>query len=218
MQNFELYSYYRSSASYRVRIALNLKGAEYKLNAVNLVKEGGEQLSPQYRKLNPSAQVPTLIHGKNTIGQSMAIIDYLDAVIPEPKLISKDLYTRALQLQACEIINSGVQPLHNLSTLKQLEVQAGFDQEKKDLWLVHWITNGMQTFDNFIDKKAKKFCFGDEVSIVDCFMMPGFFNIQRYQIDESKFPNCMRIAKNCLDLEAFQKAHPNAQPDFPQPK
>ena len=218
MPKFELYSYYRSSASFRVRIALNLKKANFNLRPVNLIKNGGEQKSEAYRKLNPSSQVPTLIHGNHIIGQSVAIIDYLDSVISEPSLFSKDNYIRALQLQACEIINSGVQPLHNMGTLNELGAQAGFDQTKKDEWATHWITNGMRTFDSFIAPYCKKYCFGDEPSAVDCFMIPGHYNVLRYQIEESKFPNCMRIAKNCLDLEAFQKAHPNAQPDFPAPK
>ncbi len=217
MPNLELYSYYRSTASFRVRIALNLKRVAYDLHTVNLLKGGGEQKSESYRKLNPSGQVPTLIHEGKALGQSMAIIDYLDALIPNPILFSKDIYERALQFQACEIINSGTQPLHNLGTTNELGIQAGFDQDKKDIWIKHWLTNGMRVFEKFISVYCGKFCFGNEPSAVDCFMIPSFYSVQRYSIDESKFPNCMRIAKTCLDLEAFQKAHPNAQPDFPPP-
>ncbi len=218
MAKLELYSYYRSSASYRVRIALNLKKISYELHTVNLVKEGGEQKSEKYRKLNPSAQVPTLIHGDKVIGQSLAIIDYLDSLFPNPKLFSKDPYERALQLQACEIINSGVQPLHNLHTLNELGNQAGFDQEKKDAWASYWLKNGMSIFENFIAKYCKEFCFGSNISAVDCFLIPSLYNVQRYHLDELIFPNCMRIAKTCLELEAFKNAHPNAQPDFLQAK
>lgn len=217
MQKFELYSYYRSSASFRARIALNLKNVTYAIHPVNLILNGGEQKSETYRILNPSAQVPTLVHDGKTLGQSVAIIDYLDLIIPEPALFSKDPYQRALQLQACEIINSGIQPYHNVAALSELGNQAGFDQAKKDIWTIHWLTNGMRTFEKFISTHAKEFCFGSTVSVVDCFMVPSFYNVQRYHIDESKFPNCMRIAKACLDLEAFQAAHPNSQPDFPQP-
>ena len=217
MEKFELYSYYRSSASFRVRIALNLKKIAYDLHPVNLIKDGGQQKTDEYRKLNPSGQVPTLVHGGNILGQSMAILDYLDLVVPEPRLFSKDPYQRALQIQACEIINSGIQPLHNLAVLNELGNQAGFDQARKDTWTIHWLTNGMRTFEKFISGHAKEFSFGSQVSAVDCFMIPSFYNVQRYHIDESKFPNCMRISKSCLDLEPFQLAHPNAQPDFPPP-
>jgi maleylacetoacetate isomerase len=215
MDNFILYSYFRSSASFRVRIAMNLKAIEHEIKFVHLLK--GNQRSSEYRQLNPSAQVPTLLHGGRVLAQSIAIIDYLDSIEIGPKLFAQnDPFRRAVQLQACEIINSGVQPLHNLDVLNELGTRAGWDQTQKDEWTVHWITKGMLAFEELISHHCKKFCFGDEVSAADCFLVPGFVNLQRFKIPESKFPNCDRIFKNCMELEAFQKARPEAQDDYPK--
>ncbi len=212
MSEFILYSYFRSSASFRARIALNIKEIEYELKFIHLLKS--EQKSDDYKDLNPSGQVPTLIHGDRVIAQSVAIVDYLDSVKEAPRLFAKDdPYKRALQLQACEIINSGIQPLHNLAVLNELGTRANFDQAQKDAWTVHWITNGMLAFEKFISQHCKTFCFGDELSAADCFLVPGFVNLQRFKIDPAPFKNSQRIFNRCMEHKAFQKAHPDAQPD-----
>lgn len=141
MKEFALYSYFRSSASYRVRIALGLKGIDYEYRAVHLLNNGGEQLKAEYALINPSHEVPTLIHKKDgqefAVGQSVAIVDYLDRVAPLPPLFPQDPAERAKVLQVCEIVNSGIQPLHNLRVLKLLSTKFGADENQKNDWTRH---------------------------------------------------------------------------------
>lgn len=212
--DFKLYNYYRSSASYRVRIALHLKGIPFEYHAVHLVKNGGEQHRDEYRKLNPSREVPTLVHGDRVLGQSMAIIQYVDQVQPEPALFPKDPYERALVVQACEIINSGAQPVYNLRVLNDLEKNLGATQEKKNEWIARWVTYGLESYERFVEKRAGRFSFGDQVTAADCFVVPHFFAADRFQVPTSQFTIANRIRANCNELEAFKKAAPAQQPDF----
>lgn len=211
-----LYNYFRSSASYRVRIALNLKGIPFEYRAVHLLNQGGEQHQAEYKKLNPSAQVPTLIHNGHTLAQSMAIIDYLDHVQPEPPLFPKDAYERALVVQACEIVNSGIQPVHNLKVLQELGKRFGADQAQRDQWAKDWITQGLDVLEAFLKPHAGKFCMGDRVSAADCFVIPHLANADRYHVSLDTYPTLSRIRVNCNELAAFTKAAPSQQPDAPQ--
>lgn len=217
LNRFQLFTYFRSSASFRVRIALNLKGIQSEYHYVHLVKNGGEQFSPEYTKLNPSSQVPTLIHGEHIIGQSMAIMDYLEHIKPSPALYSAQPELKSLQIQACEIINSGIQPLHNLMVLKQLEKMCNFTQEQKNEWSRFWINKGMKSFSDLIEahhKDSFKFSFGNEVGAVECFLVPAIFNMKRYSVDMKEFKTLNKIFENCMKLEAFKKAAPENQADF----
>lgn len=215
MSEFILYSYFRSSASYRVRIALNLKQIPYEYRAVHLLNNGGEQHKDEYRKLNPSSQVPTLLHGDRVIGQSMAIIDYLDTVKPEPQLFPKDPYQRALVIQACEIVNSGAQPLHNLNVLQELGKRFNATDEQKNEWSAHYISRALVALESLLGKHAGNFAFGNQVTAADCFLMPHFANVDRYKVSLASCPTLSRIRASCEKHQAFQKAAPGVQPDTP---
>lgn len=215
MSDFILYSYFRSSASYRARIALNLKQINFEYRAVHLLNNGGEQHKDEYRKLNPSAQVPTLIHGDHVIGQSMAIIDYLDQIKPEPKLFPADAHKRALVIQACEIVNSGAQPLHNLNVLQELEKRFAATETQKNEWSSHWISRGLGALEGLLAKHAGDYAFGNQVSAADCFIMPHFANADRYKIALAPYPTLTRLRATYEKNPAFQKAAPGVQPDTP---
>ncbi len=217
MAEFVLYSYFRSSASFRVRIALNLKGIPYEYRAVHLLNNGGEQHQSTYQDLNPSKQVPTLIHKGKVIGQSVAIIEYLEEINPEPALFPKDVVTRAQIRQINEIINSGTQPFVNLNVLQELEKRAGFDQEKKNAWAHHFNVVGLEAAEKVLNKTAGKYAVGDKVTAADCFIVPHTFTAKRFNVDVSKFPTVDRVAKACLELSEFKKAAPDQQPDYPGP-
>lgn len=215
MSEFILYSYFRSSASYRVRIALNLKNIAYEYRAVHLLKDGGEQHSAAYTQINPSHQVPTLIHNGKALGQSVAIIDYLEAIHPTPALFPKDPFARGLVLQACEIVNSGAQPLHNLRVLQELEKRFSASEAVKAEWSALWIGNGLEALENFLKPYAGAYCFGETVTAADCFLIPHLANADRYKVELNSYPVLSRIRANCDKLDAFIKAAPLAQPDAP---
>lgn len=215
MSQFVLYSYFRSSASYRVRIALNLKGISYEYRSVHLLNNGGEQNKDEYRSLNPSGQVPTLIHQGRAIGQSLAIIDYLDRIKQDPPLFPFDPYQRAIALQACEIINSGIQPLHNLKTLQELGGRFNASEEQKNQWATDWIRNGLDVLEKFLQPMGTRFSLGGEVSAVDCFVIPHLANADRYKISLDPYPVLSMIRFNCEMMEEFKKASPANQPDTP---
>ncbi len=216
MPEFVLYNYFRSSASHRVRIVLNLKNINYEYRAVHLINNGGEQNAESYGELNPSQQVPTLIHKGRALGQSMAIVNYLDAVVPEPPLFPKDFYQRAHVIQVCEVINSGIQPLQNLSVLQELERRYKISQEEKNLWSALWIRKGYRALENILTKTAGNYCFGHEVTAADVFLVPQVTTGYRFGVEIEEFTTLSRIVKNCNQLEAFQNAAPDVQPDTPE--
>lgn len=217
MSDFILYSYFRSSASYRVRIALHLKEIPFEYRGVHLLRNGGEQHHDEYRRLNPSREVPTLVHAGRPIAQSMAIADYLDQVRPEPRLFPPNAYQRALVIQACEIVNSGAQPVHNLRVLQELEARFGADQNTKNEWCAYWINYGLQALESFLKPHAGNYSFGDAVTAADCFLIPHLANADRFSVEMKPYPTLLRIRKNCESMEAFVRAAPNVQPDTPPP-
>ncbi|MDE2428410.1 MAG: maleylacetoacetate isomerase [Burkholderiales bacterium] len=215
----KLYGYFRSSASYRVRIALNLKGLAYEQVAVHLVKHGGEQLSDAYRALNPDALVPALkddgLGEGGVLTQSLAILEYLDDAYPETLLLPENIadraYVRSLALSiACEI-----HPLNNLRVLKYLTGTLGVSDEQKSAWYRHWCESGLAAFEKRLanDARTGNFCFGDIPGMADCVLIPQIANAQRFHCDLSAMPTIMRINEACLELPEFIKALPANQPD-----
>jgi maleylpyruvate isomerase len=211
----KLYSYFRSSAAYRVRIALNLKNLPYDYAPVHLLRDGGEQLKPAYRSLNPDAILPTLVDGDNVLQQSLAIIEYLEETHPEPPLLPKSpadrAYVRSIALQiACEI-----HPLNNLRVLKYLKHTVGTDDPTKDEWYRHWVESGFATLEQHLagDSRTGKLCFGDTPTLADACLVPQVFNAQRFKIDVTQFPTIQRIHDHASQLDAFARAAPGVQPD-----
>lgn len=211
----KLYSYFRSSASYRVRIALNVKNLPYEYVPVHLVREGGEQLKPEYRAVNVDGIVPTLIDGHEVMPQSLAIIEYLEETHPEPPLLPKApadrAYVRSLALQvACEI-----HPLNNLRVLKYLKHTLRVENDAKDAWYRHWVDTGFATLETHLasDGRTGKLCFGDEPTLADACLIPQVFNAQRFNVDTSKYPTIQRIYDHAMQIDAFARAAPGVQPD-----
>lgn len=208
-----LYSYFRSSCSYRVRIALNYKGIDYEYRPVHLVKDGGEQLKESYLKLNPKGEVPFYVDGDVGISQSMAILMFLEEKYPEKKLLPKDPLKRAHCIQLCELINSGIQPIQNLKVLKYLVNELGQEEGVKAKWANYWITEGFISLENFLKDLSGTYSIGNELSLADCFLVPQVYNAERFKVDMDRFPHIKKINENCLKLECFQKADPANQPD-----
>jgi maleylpyruvate isomerase len=211
----ELYSYWRSSASYRVRIALNLKSLPYTTHGVNLLKDGGEQWMAPYRDVNPQSRVPTLVHDGQRFSQSLAIIEYLDETFPGARLIPKDPVDRARVRMLSHIIASDIQPLQNTSTTRYLKEKLRLDDGAIAQWLREWITRGLDAFDAHLgrDHLSGKFCHGDSPTMADCCLMPQLYAAQRFGVDPAKYPRLALIAQSCEHMAAFQHAHPSKQPD-----
>jgi maleylacetoacetate isomerase len=210
-----LYSYYRSSASWRVRIALAYKSIDYEYRPVSLIKDGGQQLTSEYRELNPMRQVPTLVMDGVTLTQSLPIIEYLEETRPSSKsLLPKDPLKRAQARQIAEIINSGIQPLQNLAVINLVAEYTG-EEAKKATWLVHWITLGLQGLERTLSQTAGKFCVGDDVTIADLCLIPQVYSATRFGVDLGPFPIISRVAAECNKLEAFKVADVSCQPDTP---
>jgi maleylacetoacetate isomerase len=214
MADFILHNYFRSSTSYRARIALNLKGLAYEYKAVHLLK--GEQLSPEYKKLNAIGGVPTLVHQGKVIPDSYAIIEYLEEIVPTPALLPKDPYLRARIRQACEIINSSTHPMGNLKVQTYLEKNHGFKPEDKEAWAQYWYSQGLEALEKTLQEFAGAYSFGNQVTMADLFLAPQMLTALRFKVDLSKFPTLLKIYENCNKLEAFAKAHPFTQPDTPE--
>ena len=212
---YQLYSYFRSSASFRARIAMNLKGLPYEYKAVHLLNNGGEQHATGYTNLNPSHEVPTLIHNGKVIAQSMAIMSYLDLVQPTPLLFPKEAYQNALVIQACEIVNAGIQPLINLRVLGYLEKTLNISAEQKKEWAHEAFRNGLKSLEAILSKNAGEYSIGDQVTAADVCLVPQLVSTERFDFDLSPYKTCNRVRANCEKLEAFKKASPLNQPDTP---
>lgn len=215
MSDIVLYSYWRSSCSYRVRIVLELKGLTFDYHAVHLVRDGGEQHKEAYRAVNPSGQVPALVHQGQTLTQSVAIVEYLEAVFPEPRLYPRDPFEAARARQLCEMINAGIQPLQNLAVLQSLEQRFDCDAAEKAAWSRHWMAPVFAALERTLEQVAGVFSLGDEPSVVDAFLIPQIYNARRFELDMSPYPLLTRIDEACRGLAAFSRAEPAAQPDAP---
>jgi maleylpyruvate isomerase len=211
----KLYGYFRSSASYRVRIALNLKGLSYEQASVHLSRGGGEQFQPAFRRMNPQALVPVLEDGALHLTQSLAIIEYLDEVHPRPPLLPKDPMGRARVRALALAIACDLHPLNNTRVLSYLTGPMGLGQDARQTWYAHWIEVGLQAVEAMVaaDRATGSFCHGETPGLADCCLVPQLANARRFKCDIAPYPTLLRIEKNCQALEAFQRAAPEKQPD-----
>lgn len=207
-----LYNYYRSSASYRVRLALYYKGLSFEYRAVHLLNQ--EQKNPDYQLLNPLAQVPCLIDGNLSLTQSMAIIEYLESKKGLPQLTPDTGVAKYQIKEFCEIINC-TQPLQNLSVLQFLESEFQCDPIKKQMWLQRWLEPSFAAIDKWLGQHAGQFCFQDQFSLADCFLLPQIFTAQRFQIPLDSYTHLTKLIKHYPDCPWVTSAHPNNQPDTP---
>jgi maleylacetoacetate isomerase len=216
MSDLKLYNYFRSSTSYRVRLALEIKNLNYEYIPVHLLNNGGEQNSTTYRALNPMGGVPTLVHKDFTLAQSDAIIEYLDEAFPGThKLFPAQLTQKAKVREFCQIINADIHSYGNLKTLQYLEKNFHATDDIKNKWINDWFTAGLTACETILSKTAATYCFGETLSAADCFLIPLIFTSNRFKVDLSKFKTIQRINENCFGRAEFQKAHPFRQIDTP---
>ncbi|MBI3044825.1 MAG: maleylacetoacetate isomerase [Betaproteobacteria bacterium] len=211
----KLYGYFRSSASYRVRIALNLKGLAYEQASVQLSRGGGEQFAPAFRKLNPQSLVPVLQDGERLLTQSLAIIEYLDEIHPKPPLLPTTPETRARVRSLALIVACEIHPLNNLRVLNYLTGPMGLGSDARQAWYCHWIAEGLGALEARLaaERETGTFCHGDTPGLADCCLVPQLANARRFKCDLSPYPTLLAIETNCQALEAFQLAAPGRQPD-----
>lgn len=214
-ESLKLYGYWRSSAAYRVRIGLNLKGLEYEQVPVHLVRDGGEQHAADYAKTNPQKLVPVLQHGERHIRQSLAILEYLDELWPQPALLPIPARDRARVRALALLVACDIHPLNNLRVLQYLEREWNAPQPEREEWVRHWIVEGLAAFEAMLreDLGRGEFCEGDSPSIADCCLIPQVYNARRFGVDLEPFPTIRQIEASCLALPAFDAARPEKQPD-----
>ncbi|HEY6255062.1 MAG TPA: maleylacetoacetate isomerase [Xanthobacteraceae bacterium] len=207
-----LYSFFRSSAAYRVRIALNLKGQSFDTVGIHLQKEGGLNRKPAYRAVNPQMRVPTLkLDTGELITQSLAIIEYLDEVYSEPPLLPRTAVARAKVRALAQLVACDIHPLNNTSPLRYLKNELGADQTKIDAWYHHWVVEGFEALEAMIS--AGRYTFGDDVTLADICLVPQVANARRLKVPLDRFPKIVLVDAACAKLPAFEKARPENQPD-----
>ena len=208
----KLYSYFRSSAAYRVRIALNLKGLAYETVPVHLVKEGGHNRRPEFRAINPQMRVPTLVVPTgDVLIQSLAIIEYLDETHPEPPLLPKDPIARAQARAIAEIVGCDIHPLNNIGSLRYLKRELHQEQAAIDAWYHHWVLTGFEAIEALV--RPGPYACGGAVTVADLCLVPQVYNARRLNVPLDKFPKIVAIDTACLALPAFDRARPENQPD-----
>jgi maleylacetoacetate isomerase len=202
----KLYDYYRSTASYRVRIALALKKQSYETIAIHLVNDGGEQHRPEYRAINPQGLVPAIDFGDFVLSQSMAIIEYLEETIPSPALLPENPKDRAVVRMLSEIIACDIHPLNNLRVLNRLKTQFDAEQTEVVAWYHHWLREGFYAFENHLKKieRDRPVCFGNSFSLADICLIPQVYNAKRFEFSLDEFPLIQQIDNYCLENEAFK--------------
>jgi maleylpyruvate isomerase len=208
----KLYTYFRSSAAYRARIALNLKGLDYDMVPVHLTKDGGHHRRDDYRAVNPQMRVPALELDNGTVLlQSMAIIEYLDETHPEPPLLPKDAVERACVRALADIIACDIHPLNNLAPLQYLRRQLKHEQPEIDAWYHHWVTVGFEALEALI--QPGPYAAGSRITLADVCLVPQVYNARRLKVPLDKFPKIVAADAACAKLAEFQHAHPDNQPD-----
>ncbi|KTC89430.1 maleylacetoacetate isomerase [Fluoribacter dumoffii] len=209
----KLYDYFRSTACYRVRIALNLKKIAYEKVNIHLVNHGGEQHSPEYREVNPQGLVPSLEINGQVISQSLAIIDYLEETVPNPALLPQDPWERSAVRSLALMVACDMHPLNNLRVLNRLKDQFQATETQVTEWYHHWLKAGFDAFEAKLKslKRREPFCFGDSVSLADLCLIPQVYNAHRFHFPMGNYPLINEINAHCLTLEAFQKAVPEVQ-------
>ncbi|MGH8230184.1 MAG: maleylacetoacetate isomerase [Steroidobacteraceae bacterium] len=210
-----LYHYFRSSASFRVRIALNYKGLPYQSMPVHLLRDGGEQHGAEFRRRNPAQLVPVLEHGGQTITQSMAIIEYLDEIQRQPPLLPAEPAARAQVRSLALAIACDIHPLNNLRVLRYLKDPLAIDDAGRDQLARHWIALGFAAFEDTLASSGRggRCCYGDTPTLADCYLIPQVFNAKRVNCPLEPYPQIMRVFEYCMQLDAFARAAPSAQPD-----
>jgi maleylpyruvate isomerase len=208
----KLYSYFRSSAAYRVRIALNFKGMTYETVPVHLVKDGGHNRRPEFRAVNPQMRIPTLVAPTgDVLIQSLAIIEYLEEIQPNPPLLPKDPIARAKVRALADIVACDIHPLNNTSPLRYLKREMHQEQSAIDAWYHHWVTEGFEALEALVEPAP--YAYGKEVTMADMCLVPQVANARRLKVPLDKFPKILGIEAACLKLPAFDRARPENQPD-----
>jgi maleylacetoacetate isomerase len=206
----KLYSYFRSSAAYRVRIALNLKGIAYDMAPIHLVKDVHQQAD--FRAVNPQMRVPALVApGGEVLIQSLAIIEYLEETHPEPPLLPKDPIARAKVRALAELVACDIHPLNNLSSLRYLKRAMNQEQSAIDAWYHHWVISGFEALETLIEPAP--YCYGNRVTLADICLVPQVYNARRLKVPLGKFPKIVGVEQACLALAAFDRARPENEPD-----
>ncbi len=211
-----LYSYFRSSAAYRVRIGLNLKGLDYQIKPVHLLKDGGQQHQPDYVQVNPVQLLPALDDDGLIITQSLAILEYLDERYPELPLLPKASAERAWARSMAQTVACDIHPLNNLRVLHYLKNELHAQEDARNQWYRHWVSVGLEGLEALVQRHGKKdhdFIFGDTPGLAEICLIPQMFNARRFDIDLSIFPRLLAVEEKCLELSAFQEAAPDRQPD-----
>jgi len=207
-----LYGYFRSSAAFRLRIALNLKGLSPELVSIHLQKEGGLNRKPEFRAINPQMRVPALkLDSGEVLIQSLAIIEYLDETHPQPPLLPRDPVQRAKVRALAQVIACDIHPLNNVGPLRYLKSALGQEQAKIDAWYHHWILDGFEALESLL--QTGPYAFGSEVTLADVCLVPQVYNATRFKVPLDRFPKIVAVNAACLKLPAFDKARPENQPD-----
>jgi maleylacetoacetate isomerase len=208
----KVYTYFRSSAAYRLRIALNLKGLSGDMVSIHLQKEGGQNRKPEYRAINPQMRVPALkLDSGEVLTQSLAIIEYLDEVDPQPPLLPRDPVARAKVRALALAIACDIHPLNNTSPLRYLKNVLGQEQSKIDAWYHHWVLEGFEALETMV--RPGPYAFGGEVTLADVCLVPQIYNARRLKVPLERFPKLVAIDAACAKLPAFEQARPENQPD-----